>query len=107
MGDYGTISTIKINLKRISYIYIKSNTISKLSSSQVGSDISYKDTLYKIDLRNIDFGDFIHSSDQTFIRTLAFKSKIQNLDFRLEDESNGIIDLNGRDWSFSFVLETY
>ena len=31
----------------------------------------------------------------------------EEIDFRIEDEDNTLLDLNNRNWSFTCVLETY
>ena len=46
-------------------------------------------------------------SSNTALLSIGEKTEIDEIDFRLEDENNTLVDLRERNWSFSIVLETY
>ena len=80
----------------------------RMEQQVVGSDNSFADVIQKIDISNLTFGENIllkFDNDSKMI--LGKNVALEEIDFRIEDENNTLLNLNNRNWSFTFVLETY
>lgn len=95
------ISNICSNLQRIQCIHIQSNFLTGNINSY---DVFAQNTLCTIPVNTAPNSNIVYHNDNKFITNL-YSNILNNIEIKLVDQDNNILELNGLDWSITLQLD--
>lgn len=95
-----------VDISGIKYIVVKSNALTRFSGQKnaTASSLSSNNILHTITVKGFPT-DIILDEPENLEISINNKTTFKNsIDFRLEDDSGNLLDLNGSEWSVNFIF---